>query len=85
MTNEEKAKRNILGECGYISSKSKKMIYPDVFCDKACQRCAWNPKEKERRLKQGHWVEAVGFITKDEIRVEARKVRRLVFRRAVNG
>lgn len=33
-----------------------KMVKPDVSCDKHCSHCAWNPAEKERRLKEGHFV-----------------------------
>lgn len=27
---------------------------PAVNCSKRCEKCAWNPKEQERRKNQGH-------------------------------
>ena len=31
-------------------------MMPDVTCGKRCSTCPWNPEEKARRLKEGHFV-----------------------------
>ena len=33
-----------------------KLVKP-VPCSHQCSTCAWNPAEKERRLKEGHFVD----------------------------
>ncbi len=31
---------------------------PAVDCESdPCEQCGWNPRERERRMKTGHWVE----------------------------
>lgn len=45
----------ISAPCGYRGAKGK-MEYPHVICGEFdCESCGWNPKEKMRRLKTGHW------------------------------
>lgn len=56
----ENPKAAINAPCGHYSVNRKnepKLEYPSVFCGLDCDYCGWNPKEQERRLKEGRWVE----------------------------
>ncbi len=41
--------------CVVIGENKEKSV-PCVDCLWNCEYCGWNPRERERRLKEGRWV-----------------------------
>lgn len=56
--NEDKIRIN--APCAYIvrddEKHTEKTEYPGVNCKHLCDTCGWNPKEQQRRLEKGKFV-----------------------------
>ncbi len=52
------AKASIHAPCLFISkgkNGKREDSYPGIGCSLDCKSCGWNPEEKKRRLKEGHF------------------------------
>lgn len=71
----QEVKRMLAAPCGFLSHSSKTggpvTVYPGVNCAFGCDACGWNPEEKKRRLKTGHWEEVRSFINPETGKREA--------------
>lgn len=58
---KEMLKASMRAPCG-AKDENGKLTYPCVDCNWDCDNCAWNPREKARRLREGRVVNGTLLI-----------------------